>query len=61
MPSQAARLSQAALSQAALSQAALARQPTPNAGSLLGMARGAASLPAPRPMPVNATNWYNAN
>ena len=55
-PSQTARLAQAGLAQAGPS-----RQPTPNNGSLLGMARGAASLPAPRPMPVNATNWYNAN
>jgi hypothetical protein len=31
----------------------------PYNGSLLGMARTAP--PAPRPMPVNATNWYNAN
>jgi hypothetical protein len=29
-------------------------------GSLLGMARGSAP-PAPRPMPVNATQWYNTN
>lgn len=31
----------------------------PYGGSLLGMARTAP--PAPRPMPVNATNWYNGN
>jgi hypothetical protein len=31
----------------------------PYGGSLLGMARNAP--PAPRPTPVNATNWYNAN
>lgn len=43
------------------SQAALTPQPTPTTGSLLGMARGAVSLPAPRPMPVNATNWYSTN
>jgi len=29
-------------------------------GSLLGMARGSAP-PAPRPMPVNVTQWYNTN
>jgi hypothetical protein len=31
----------------------------PYGGSLLGMARSAP--PAPRPMPVNASNWYNGN
>jgi hypothetical protein len=33
---------------------------TPYGGSLLGMARGSMP-PAPRPMPVNATQWYNTN
>jgi len=32
----------------------------PYGGSLLGMARESGP-PAPRPMPVNATQWYNAN
>lgn len=44
-------------------RAPVSAQPTPVAapygGSLLGMARSAP--PAPRPTPVNATNWYNAN
>ncbi len=31
----------------------------PYSGSLLGMARSATA--APRPMPVNASNWYNPN
>jgi hypothetical protein len=36
-------------------------QPVPYTGSLLGMAHGAVPSPVPRPTPVNATNWYNAN
>jgi hypothetical protein len=32
----------------------------PYGGSLLGMARGTAPA-VPRPMPVNATQWYNTN
>jgi hypothetical protein len=44
-------------------RAPVSAQPMPVAapygGSLLGMARSAP--PAPRPTPVNATNWYNAN
>lgn len=30
-------------------------------GSLLGMARGSAQPPAPRPVAVNAAQWYHAN
>ncbi|WP_428486645.1 cell division protein FtsL [Rhodopila sp.] len=35
--------------------------PIPFTGSLLGAARASGSLPVPRPTPVNATQWYNAN
>jgi hypothetical protein len=40
---------------------AAAPMPAAPSGSLLGMARGSASSPLPRPTPVNATQSYNAN
>jgi hypothetical protein len=33
----------------------------PRGGSLLGMARGSAASPLPRPTPINASQSYNAN
>ncbi len=35
--------------------------PAARGGSLLGMARGSVASPLPRPMPVSATQWSNAN
>jgi hypothetical protein len=66
-----AAVSRPVAASSAVSPAASASAPAPTAavpasvpaargGSLLGMARGSA-LPPPRPMPVNATQWSNAN